>query len=200
MTFWGVTASDEVIRLDIDEDALAVAKKRFPTCSLLCASGESLPFPDETYDRVISSVALPYMRIERALPEIYRILVPDGTLTISLHPPSFTLGELRHHAIPRPKATLFRCYVLANGAWFHCSGRTMRLMKKSESFQTERGMKIALKRAGFSYFSFSRPHGPKGKMFVVEARKPGSYGQVMHPEVADKKHTSSEVPANTVTR
>ena len=178
LTLWGVSASDKVIGLDVDEAALVFARERFPTRTFLCGAGESLPFPDETYDSVVCSLALPYMKIEQALTEIHRVLVPDGRLVISYHRPRFTFGELLHHAFPRPKATLFRLYVIANGAWFHCSGRTFGLLRRTESFQTERGMKIALKRAGFNRFGFSQVHGPKWEMFLVEARKPTffSYG------------------------
>ena len=116
-------------------------------------------------------LALPYMNIQKALAEIHRVLVPDGGVSLILHPPGFTLAELVHHSIPKPKATLFRLYVMANGAWFHCSGRTIGFLGKTESFQTERGMKIALTRAGFSHFGFSRVPGSEGELFLVEATK-----------------------------
>jgi len=168
---WGVTASDKVTGLDIDETRLAVARERFPERTYLHGAGESLPFANESFDRVISSVALPYMNIQKALAEIHRVLVPEGSLSLSLHLPSFTLAELINHAIPQAKATIFRLYVMANGTWFHCSGRTIGVLGRTESFQTERGMKIALTRAGFSHFSFTRIPGPTGVEFLVEARK-----------------------------
>lgn len=168
---WGVTASDEVTGLDIDESRLALARERFPKRTYLQGMGESLPFANESFDRVISSVALPYMNIQKALTEIHRVLVSEGSLSLSLHLPGFTVYELLHHAIPRAKATLFRLYVMANGTWFHWSGRTIGVLGRTESFQTERGMKIALTRAGFSRFSFTRIPGPTGVQFLVEARK-----------------------------
>lgn len=112
------------------------------------------------------------MNIPKALAEIHRVLVLNGSLSLRLHPASFALEELLHDAIPNPKATLFRLYVLANGVWFHCSGRTIGILGKTESFQTERGMRIALKRAGFGHFSFTRVPVPTGVSLLVEARKP----------------------------
>jgi SAM-dependent methyltransferase len=151
---WGVTASDQVTGLDIDESRLVVARERFPERTYLHGVGESL------------------------LAEIHRVLVPGGSLSLSLHLPGFTLAELRHHAIPNAKATLFRLYVVANGVWFHCSGRTLGFLGKAESFQTERGMKIALLRAGFEHFCFTRVSETTGEKFLVEARKPTSECQL----------------------
>ncbi len=169
---WGVTASDEVTGLDIDESRLAIARERFPNRTYLQGTGECLPFEAESFDRVICAVALPYMNIQKTLPEIHRILVAGGGVTLSLHLPSFTIAELFHNAIPKPVPTLFRLYVLANGLLFHCTGRTVRFLRgRTESFQTERGMRVALDRAGFVNHSFRRATGPVGETFIVEARK-----------------------------
>jgi ubiquinone/menaquinone biosynthesis C-methylase UbiE len=169
---WGVTASDEVTGLDIDDSRLAIAKVQFPNRTYLQGAGECLPFEDESFDRVISTVALPYMNIQKTLAEIHRILIPGGGLSLSLHLPSFTIAELLHNAIPKPVPTLFRLYVMANGLLFHCTGRTVGFVRgRTESFQTERGMRVALNRAGFVDLSFSRATGPVGERFIVEARK-----------------------------
>jgi ubiquinone/menaquinone biosynthesis C-methylase UbiE len=169
---WSVDASDEVTGLDIDPQRLAVAKARFPNRTYQFGRGESLPFEEESFDRAISSVALPYMNIQKALAEICRVLVPGGGLSLSLHLPSFTIAELLHNAFPKPVPTLFRLYVMANGVLFHCAGRTVGFLKgRTESFQTERGMRVALNRAGFVDLSFRRAPEPVGETFMIEARK-----------------------------
>jgi ubiquinone/menaquinone biosynthesis C-methylase UbiE len=168
---WGVLACDEVTGVDIDRTRLAAAKVRFPNRTYQLCAGECLPFKAATFDRVISSVALPYMNIQRTLSEVRRVLVPGGALSFSLHSPSFTFGELLHNAFPKPIPTLFRLYVMANGLWFHCRGRTAGFLgRRTESFQTERGMRMALGRAGFENLSFSRATGPVGSKFLVEAK------------------------------
>lgn len=173
LTSWGVTAADEITGLDIDDARLALARARFPSRRFLRGAAEDLPFEDERFDRVISSVALPYMDIPRALAQIYRTLMPGGTASFSLHLPSFTVGELVHNALPKPVPTLFRLYVMANGMFFHCTGRTLSFPSgRTESFQTERGMRVALHRAGFVDVAFRRRSGPAGETFLVEARKP----------------------------
>jgi ubiquinone/menaquinone biosynthesis C-methylase UbiE len=172
LSSWGVNASDEVTGLDIDKSSLAIARVRFPNRTFLHGAGERLPFEDASFDRVISGVALPYMNIQKALAEIHRILTPGGGLSLSLHLPSFTMAELLHKALPKPIPTLFRLYVMANGLWFHYFGTTVGFLnERTESFQTERGMRIALNRAGFDNPTFRRAPGPVGEMFIVEARK-----------------------------
>ena len=175
---WGVARSDEVTGLDIDKGCLATARVSFPHRVYLQGRGECMPFEDESFDRVISSIALPYMNIQKTLGEIHRILEPGGSLSLSLHPPSFTISELLHQHMLRPLPTLFRIYVLVDGLFFHCTGRTVRFPSgRTESFQTERGMRIALHRSGFIDLSFRRGTGPRGKTFKVEARKAGSVAE-----------------------
>jgi ubiquinone/menaquinone biosynthesis C-methylase UbiE len=173
LSAWGIAASDKVIGIDIDQTSLAVAKNKFPDRGFVEGTAECLPFKNETFDRVIAAISLPYTNIPQSLGELQRILVPDGRLSLSLHPPSFTVWELLHNAVPKAVPTIYRSYVLANGVIFHCTGRVVPFVKKGriESFQTERGMRIALARAKFMDFSFRTGTGPIGKTFIAEARK-----------------------------
>ncbi len=158
----GLPASWQIIGVDTKHTALSQARADFPQRAFVCAAGESLPFPASSFDRVISNVALPYMDIGKALAEIHRVLAPGGTLLASLHPMSMTLAEIRE-ALPNPKALLRRVSVFANGIVFHISGQSL-----GESFQTERGIKIALRRANFAGTSFRHD----SKRWFVEASKP----------------------------
>jgi len=77
----GVTDSDEVFGIDIDEGDLEIARNRFPNRKFMAGKGEDLCFLDEnTFDLVICEVSLPYMNIPRALAEIYRVLKPGGSV------------------------------------------------------------------------------------------------------------------------
>jgi SAM-dependent methyltransferase len=149
----------QIIGVDINRSLVSEAHVNFPRRAFVCSEGERLPFPTATFDRVISNVALPYMNMARTLAEIHRVLVPGGTLLASLHPLSFTLAELRH-ALPNPKPALHRVSVLANGVLFHATGRNF-----GESFQTERGVRVALRRANFGGVSFRHD----SKRWFVEA-------------------------------
>lgn len=158
----GLPPSSQVIGVDVKHPALLQAHADFPQRAFVCAAGEKLPFPAASFDRVVSNVALPYMDIAKALAEIYRVLAPGGTVLASLHPVSMTLAELRS-SLPNPKASLRRLSVLTNGIVFHLAGYNL-----GESFQTERGIRIALRRANFAGISFRHD----SKRWFVEACKP----------------------------
>jgi ubiquinone/menaquinone biosynthesis C-methylase UbiE len=150
---------DSLMGIDIDRSRLAAAKRRFPERHFVCCKAEALPFPESSFGRVVSSVAMPYTDIPVALAEIRRVLVPGGSLFMSVHPLRFTLRELRA-AFPNPTAMLFRLYVLANGLIFHAGGKLVRFPNgKVESFQTTRGLRHALREAGFVKVEVNRPDG-----------------------------------------
>jgi ubiquinone/menaquinone biosynthesis C-methylase UbiE len=159
----GATGTDEVTGVDIDDKVLAIAR--------LVGAGEKLPFDNASFDRMISNVALPYMDIPKTLLEIHRVLVPGGQVWPSLHLASFTVREIRNTS-SHLLSLVFRLYVLGNGVGFHCTGKTLWFVNgRTESFQTECGMRIALRRAGFINATFTRPEGPVGKRLIVQAIK-----------------------------
>jgi len=135
----------------------------------LCGVGENIPLADGSIDGVFCNVALPYMHLPRALTELHRVMVPGGWLTATLHDPGFSWRELRR-AFPRPKASLFRVFVLLNGMVLHFSGKVVPLGKVAESCQTKSGMRLALRRAGFTAVSFRR----EGARLFVEALREGA--------------------------
>jgi ubiquinone/menaquinone biosynthesis C-methylase UbiE len=158
----GVTTNDLVIGVDTDETSLEEARKRFPDRRYVHCKAENLWFiSDACIDRVICNVALPYMNIPRALQEIQRVLVPGGSVFLSLHSLDFTMKELKR-SIRRPLPALYRMTVMLDGAIFHLSG-----WAPGESFQTKRGMLKALTRAGLEDPVFRTWEG----QFIVEARK-----------------------------
>jgi len=130
----------------------------------LCARGEQIPFPEGSFDGVFSEVALPYMHISRTLAELHRVLVPGGWLRVTLHSPHFTWQEFLR-AFPKPKPSLFRLFVLLNGAVLHFTGKVISLGRVAESCQTESGMRIALHKAGFEAITFRR----EGLRFFLDA-------------------------------
>lgn len=152
----------QIVGVDVNYAALSEAHCAFPNRGFICSAAERLPFPASTFDRVIANVALPYTNIARTLAETHRVLVPGGTFLASLHTWGFTFSELRK-VLPRPKASIYRVWVLANGIVFHVVGRNF-----AEAFQTERGIRIAFRRANFASVSFRSDE----KRWFVEATKP----------------------------
>lgn len=163
----------ELVGIDIDEQALAQGRINYPQFLFICAKGEKLPFPNESFDAVISRVAMPYMDIPVAFREIRRVLKIGGELKIKLHPLSFTVSELTAELRSgsfgrRVQNLIYRFYVVANGAALHFAGLNFHFplaRRRCESFQTQDGIRRALIAAGFEQVDVScwvtkitRPH------------------------------------------
>jgi len=166
----GVASTDTVVGIDQAFERLVVAAGKFSQRRFVQAQGEALPFRSQAFPSVTCQVALPYMNIPVALREASRVLEPGGTLHLSLHPLRFTLHELTI-AFPKPKALLFRVWVIANGFILHCTGKPASIRGRYESFQTCRGITIALRNAGFENILFSRPASRFGPRLLVKASK-----------------------------
>ncbi len=159
-----------IIGIDLQQNRLQAANLKYSARGwrYLCGRGENIPLADGSVDGVFCNVALPYMHIPRTLAELHRVLVPGGWLKASLHAPSFTWSEFRQ-AFPKPKASLFRAFVLLNGMVLHFSGRVLSFGKVAECCQTDAGMRMVLRRAGFTAESFRH----EGERFFVDARRDG---------------------------
>jgi ubiquinone/menaquinone biosynthesis C-methylase UbiE len=160
-----------VIGLDIQHDGVQAAHLKYSGRGwvYLCARGEEIPLADGSVQGVYCNVALPYMHIPRTLAELHRVVVPGGWLKATLHAPGFTLSEFRG-SFRHPKNILFRIFVLFNGMVLHFSGNVISLGKVAESCQTSAGMRIALRRNGFTAVTFRRER----RRFFVEARREGA--------------------------
>jgi ubiquinone/menaquinone biosynthesis C-methylase UbiE len=157
-----------IVGIDLGRDRVQIANRKYNSRGwrYLCARGEDIPLPDGSVHGVFCNVALPYMHIPRTLEELHRVLVPGGWLKATLHTPGFTWSELRN-AFPKPKPSLFRVFVLLNGMVLHFSGKVISLGEVAESCQTDAGMRIALRRAGFTGVSLRH----EARRFFVEAQR-----------------------------
>jgi SAM-dependent methyltransferase len=100
--------------IDIAFRWLIVAKKRLMEAGmdipLICACAEALPFPEESFDRVMIDSAIEVVADQsRALAEAHRVTAPEGWLFLST-PNRFSLGPDPHLGVPAggywPKAWL----------------------------------------------------------------------------------------------
>jgi ubiquinone/menaquinone biosynthesis C-methylase UbiE len=160
-----------VCGVDIDEEPLQYGKRLRPDFHLVCAGGEALPFAAQTFEVVISRVAIPYMHIPTAMNEIARVLKPGGHVWFTLHPlalvrkwlwSAFRKGNL--------KGVIYQSYTLVNGVLLHWFGKQVRFplnRARCESFQTERGITRAMRAAGFTHVETQS----NGQIFVVKAVK-----------------------------
>ena len=155
-TIIALGAGRRSVGVDVDLSALhhAVSGAMGEPLRVAGARGEQLPFRDGAFDYVFSRVAIPYMNIPAALAEMHRVLRPGGTLWLALHPLAIPLEQFRRG---NPKGKIYAVCTMLNGLWFHLTGRTFSLNPRlRESIQTERGMRLALRRAGFANPRFRR--------------------------------------------
>lgn len=73
-----------VIGVDVSPRAIAEAKRLYPGLDLQVVDGRSLPFPDRSFDVVVSFQVIEHIsEPDRYLHEIKRVLVNDGVLLIT---------------------------------------------------------------------------------------------------------------------
>ena len=69
-----------VTAVEPDASMLAVLRSALPSVPALDGSAESIPLPDGSVRAVLCGQALHWFNLERALPEIARVLAPGGVL------------------------------------------------------------------------------------------------------------------------
>jgi SAM-dependent methyltransferase len=70
----------DVTAIEPDRDMLAELRARLPGVRAEQGSAEAIPLPDGSVDAVLAGQAMHWFDMDRALPEIARVLVPDGIL------------------------------------------------------------------------------------------------------------------------
>lgn len=153
-----------VFGLDVDLGALKLGKTLSDRIPFTCGRAEALPFATGCFDVVIARVSLPYTHINRSLREIRRVLRPDGNLWMTLHPFEVPWRLMKVASVKR---WIFFSYILLNSSLFHFLGGLFQFPGRGyESFQTQFGIRRALRRTGFSDVTISKEHH-----FLVTARK-----------------------------
>jgi ubiquinone/menaquinone biosynthesis C-methylase UbiE len=157
------------VGIDVDSQALRYGKERFGDAEYVEASGESLPFRDGSVDLVVSRVSLPYTNIPDVVKEAARVLRPGGRVWLSLYPFSMVRDRLTNDVRRlKVKDFILTSYIVLNGLLLHSIGRVVPFAPSGayESFQTNRGMRMLLRAAGFRDIVLTRT-----KHFVVTAVK-----------------------------
>jgi ubiquinone/menaquinone biosynthesis C-methylase UbiE len=77
-----VELGHDVHATEPDEQMLAILEQRLPDVRTSQASAEEIPAPDGSYDVVVSAQAFHWFDLDRALPEIARVLKPGGRLAL----------------------------------------------------------------------------------------------------------------------
>lgn len=149
--------------LDIDSDALKFGRSITENVHFVRGRAEALPWPEGEFDLVIARVSLPYTDIATSVGEVSRVLNDGGALWITLHPFAFSWKQAKSGSY---KGWVLFLYVLVNSLLFHFGQKQFSFRGKFESFQTDRGIKRALKKNGFKCVSITR-----GRHFLVTATR-----------------------------
>lgn len=104
-----------VVGVDPNEEMLQVARRKHPSIDWRRGRAESLPFPDESFDAVVSQFGLMFFEDRvLSLREMIRVLRPGGRLAVAVcdaldHSPGYSvLAELLHRLFGEPVAEAFR--------------------------------------------------------------------------------------------
>ena len=75
-----VSLGAEVIAVEPDPRMLAELRRAMPAARSVPGSAEEIPLPDASLDAVLAGQAMHWFDMDRALPEIARVLTPGGVL------------------------------------------------------------------------------------------------------------------------
>jgi SAM-dependent methyltransferase len=70
----------DVTAVEPDQDMLAELRRHLPDTTAVHGSAEAIPLPDASVDAVLAGQAMHWFDLDRALPEIARVLRPGGVL------------------------------------------------------------------------------------------------------------------------
>jgi SAM-dependent methyltransferase len=70
----------DVVAVEPDQAMLAELRRRLPGVRAVAGSAEALPLPDHSADAVLCGQAMHWFEMDRALPEVARVLAPGGVL------------------------------------------------------------------------------------------------------------------------
>ncbi|MEM8631645.1 MAG: class I SAM-dependent methyltransferase [Pseudomonadota bacterium] len=102
---WLAARFDAVQGVDVSDEVVAAAERKFPGLIASVADTRQLPFPDEAFGAVVSLSTLDHFEdrasIARSIAEIARVLAPGGTLVLTLDNPANPVIWLRQ-SLPRP--------------------------------------------------------------------------------------------------
>jgi SAM-dependent methyltransferase len=70
----------DMVAVEPDQAMLAELRRQLPGVRAMEGSAEALPMPDQSADAVLCGQAMHWFDLDRALPEIARVLMPGGVL------------------------------------------------------------------------------------------------------------------------
>lgn len=169
------------VGMDTSVDAMKRGRRQYPI-TFAAADGTLMPFADDTFDVVIGHVSMPYMNTQSALQEIFRVLVPGGSVFLTFH--SFGSVRSRFGASLRRrngKDLLFCAYMALNGVFNHFGLPQFRPGWNRNRFETVNSAHGVCRTARKSGFVLTSAETSVERIFFAfTARKPnGATGPVL---------------------
>lgn len=163
--------------IDYSFEAIHAGKQQHKQIRFACSDGLRLPFPDHTFDVVIGHVSMPYMNTRRALEEVYRVLLPGGSVLLTFHSFRYWRERMKNSARNRNvKDIIFLFYMGANALLNHFTLPQLQAPWRRTLFETvntKRGVSRTANNCGFILVSLE--HCEKGIFFTFTARKPATH-------------------------
>jgi SAM-dependent methyltransferase len=127
-----------VVGIDVSAVTTSAVSRRYPAVETLVADVRELPFPDGSFDVVVSNSTVDHLtqehQVARALGELARVLRPRGRLLITLDNPLNPVVALRN-ALPARAARRLRR--IPYDAGWTCGPRTLRSMLANAGLEVD---------------------------------------------------------------
>lgn len=124
---------------------------------------ESLPFEDETFDRIVCSVVIPYTEEKKAIAEWARTLKPGGRAYATYHGIGYGMDYMLRGS--RLKTRAYGIRMLANTGYFWATGRrlpgamgdtTCQSTQRLRSYYRDLGLVLECEYIASTFLSFPR--------------------------------------------
>jgi len=105
----------EVSGIDASEELVSIARKKLPTVDIQVGVFEALPYPDESFDVVLSKYAIQTAHdVEPCFKEVHRVLKPGGMLMYLVVHPMRQYFEKRDEAADYFEQKIVDSHILGN--------------------------------------------------------------------------------------
>jgi SAM-dependent methyltransferase len=140
----GLTLGDgrpEVIAVEPDPDMLTELRRGLPAVTAVSGRAEAIPLPDASVDAVLAGQAAHWFDLDRALPEIARVLTPGGVFAGLWNTDDDRAGWVAglHRVTGRKNVVAFTSYRAADEdgvtAWMRGPGRNLFRPPESAGFE-----------------------------------------------------------------
>jgi ubiquinone/menaquinone biosynthesis C-methylase UbiE len=136
----------------------------------LNASGNKLPFADESFDVLICRGALMFMNVRAALSEMSRVLAKNGRFFLMVQAPNYYWWKMREGLKRKEiKTAIHASRVLLNGTWFSLTEKQSynRLTAGGETFVSRKTLERDLKQIDLEIIDEMPDTNPQTPSFLI---------------------------------